>query len=174
MIPLSDYWKIEGIEDWVTTWGRDLTDYHFPICYIGMKVKRWRDLMSLTIAPPSEGMATDMFHDFNLFPQAKDFLKRSWWSADQDIITARLLDRCLLINRIDRGVASNSHFPKGRIDRGGWDMTLNQVERIDSHLPRPGYELESFNKILTLLNECYPNLNFDWFKEYRNHYMKLL
>ena len=46
MLPCSSYWNPSPNE--ITVYGYDLTDFtEFPICYIGMKVKSWREVMNL-------------------------------------------------------------------------------------------------------------------------------
>ena len=46
MIPLSNYWNPDFKD--ITSYGRDLTDYHFPMAYIGMNVDNWCKVMELT------------------------------------------------------------------------------------------------------------------------------
>lgn len=167
MLPLSDYWNINGIEDKITSWGRDLTDYHYPICYIGMKAKEWKRVMNL-----KDGIEEDMKRDLDLHPKSKSDKWEEWWQVDQDIITEKLLKED--INRIDRGVATNSHYPKGRIDRGCWEKSLEQYERIDAHLLRPGWNEENFRKILNLILSVFPNENLKWMMDYRDEYIKLM
>lgn len=167
MLPLSDYWKPDYEK--FTSWGRDLTDYHNPICYLGAPVKIWKEVMNLT------GSAIhDMLRDFEANPKVNSENKVDWWGVDQDIITERLLNYSYV--RQDRGIAPNSHFPLGRIDRGAWELTLQQPLRIDAHLLRPGYSDENWPRIMKLIQECFDPtaIEIEWMENYRQKYISLL
>lgn len=175
MIPLSDYWN--PWSDKITCYGRDLTDYHFPICYISAHSDWWKKVMNLT-----GDMRSDMMRDFDLFPQSKSNEWAKWWQIDQDIITERINERVwdideagnkLHLELINRGTQPNN-YPLGRIDRGCWEQSLQQPERIDAHLLRPGYTPENFEKILSLIQSVFPDENLDWMREYKNEYVALI
>lgn len=165
MLPLSDYWKPN--ENEITTWGRDLTDYHFPMCYIGMPVSKWKEVMSL-----SGNTASDMKRDFDQYPKSRSDKWEEWWQVDQDIITERLQNRSDVV-RVNRGTQSNG-YPLGRIDRGCWEQSLTKPERIDAHLPREGYKEENFVKIISLIQSIFPSENLQWMRDYRDEYVKLI
>lgn len=164
MLPLSDYWKPDPDE--ITCYGRDLTDYHYPICYIAMKAWRWAEVMQL-----SGSNFVDICHDLQRMPRATSEKWEEWWQVDQDLITERLKN--FSVTRVDRGVAPNSHYPLGRIDRGSWDLTLNQEKRIDAHLLRPGFLPENFEKIISLIKQCYgvDESDVKWMRDYRSEFI---
>jgi hypothetical protein len=66
-------------------------------------------------------------------------------------------------------------FATNRLDRDdAYLLERLNPDIIDYHLPRPGYEENNFNQIMTVLKYHYPNDNFDWLIEYREQYIKLL
>lgn len=160
MIPLSNYWHPNY--NAITSYGRDLTDFHFPICYIGMPVEKWKEVMMLT-----GNTKEDLQRDLNIF--------KNHWGTDQDIITERLNKRNDVV-RVDRGINPETGYPIGRIDRSAWDKSLKQKERIDAHLFRRGYEDENFIRIMHLIiNTFNPSKDeIDWLNNYRNEYCKLI
>lgn len=161
MLPLSDYWKpdLEGI----TCYGRDLSDEHYPMCYIGCKSEKWTELMNLT----GDG-EKDIKRDL-------DNEKEILWVTDQNIITRRLNERND-ITRIDRGINPETGYPVGRCDRSSWSKSLLQKERIDAHLFRAGYLEENWRRIISLIKECFnpTKEEVDFFENYRNGYLKFI
>ncbi len=147
MLPLgqfNQYFKHDV--DAITSFGKDLTDYHYPICYIGMKVKKWREVMNLNGLTVVKAIERDLQ------------LYENKWTTDQDIITERLKNH--KVDIIPRGTLSNG-LAMGRLDRANW---VKQPERIDCHALRPGYTPENWVKIKIALKE---NFDFpDWINDY--------
>jgi len=161
MLPLSDYWKFDISK--ITAWGRDLSDVHYPICYVGAEKYLWNNIMC----------GGDMLSDLQTSKYASDKWSE-WWQIDQDILTEKLNKQN--VTRIDRGIAPNTHYPLGRIDRGSWDKTKDQSLRIDAHLLRPGYTNENWIKIIHLIDECF-NVDADVLikiNKYKNQYLTFL
>lgn len=151
MLPLGEfnhYFKYNP--DVITSFGRDLTDYHYPICYIGMKVKKWREVMKLNGLTIIAGLERDLSAYENK------------WTTDQDIITERLANYEVEI--IPRGI-NNIGLANGRLDRSGW---ITPEKRIDCHALRPGYSPENWNKIKETLEKSfsYP----DWIDDYLKNF----
>ncbi len=162
MIPLSDYWKPEW--DKITTYGRDLTDYHYPICYIAMDSSRWMKLMDIKSSDVNQHIKRDLRQQENM------------WGLDQDLITEKLLATVHQITHIDRGLLPNG-YPVGRVDRSAW--SLDHPQLIDCHLPRGMWRLDdtgvgNFARVMRLLYTVWPNENFDWFKDYVTEFRKLV
>ncbi len=164
MLPLSDYWNPSASN--ITCYGRDLSDKHYPICYIAMTGSNWKQVMNLT-----GDTYGDIKRDLDGMPKALSGIKDEWWQIDQDHITEKLNQQSVL--RIDRRVAPNSHFPLGRIDRGAWDTTLQQPLRIDAHLLRNGQSEENYQRIIDLINSCLDpsGIELEWIKKYRDEYI---
>lgn len=165
MLPLSDYWHSDV--DKFTTWGRDLTDYHYPICYIGAPAYLWREVVKI----PYNNFNNWSTHDLMF----RDLRKQeNMWVLDQDIITKRLLaygkDK---ITHIDRGTDKRTGYPVGRIDRSHW--TLDHPKYIDAHLPHDILTNEkSFHNVTELLRTVWPKEDFGWFYSYHKEFKKLL
>lgn len=161
MLPLTDYWIFD--ENKITSWGRDLSDVHFPICYIGANRDNWDKIM--------EG--GNIGKDLLAHPKYRSSEWSEWWQVDQDIITEKLNKHNVV--RIDRGVAPNTHYPLGRVDRGDWVKTHNQPLRIDAHLLRPGYISKNYERIIFLLIENLVPSESDllWMREYPKKYLAL-
>lgn len=163
MLPLSDYWFPNiGLID---CYGRDLTDYHYPICYIGMEAYLWQKVMNIP--------------EWQLYGQkpVDDFLRRDLrhqrneWTLDQDIITEELVK--YQINREDRGTDKRTGYPIGRVDRSAW--RLDHEVYIDAHLPHDILTNEnSFHNVMELLHKIWPGEDFKWVVEYHKEFKKLL
>lgn len=159
MLPLSDYWKPDVRK--ITSWGRDLTDYHYPICYIGMSSESWRDIMNLPNERYNSLIARDLRKQANM------------WGLDQDLITERLNASGRTITRIDRGTDKRTGYPIGRVDRSGW--RLDHKQHIDAHLFHDAHRNDaSFNKIVELLRVVWPAEDFTWYFDYHKEFKKLL
>jgi len=131
MMPCSDYWKPN--EEEVTVYGHDLTQFGwYPICYIAMNSKKWKEIMNIT----DEDLLVQIESLLDKYDQAKSEEFMSWWHVDQDIITERLNNvykRSILRGRDD----IFGFLAKGRIDRWDWVKTKQMLHAIDAHMPRP-------------------------------------
>jgi hypothetical protein len=160
MLPLSDYWKPD--ESKVTTYGRDLTDYHYPICYISMGSPSWREVMNINSNLYGVHLRRDMR------------VQKNQWVLDQDIITEKLLEYGEdKITHIDRGTDKRTGYPIGRVDRSNWH--LNHTTLIDAHLPHDILTNdESYKKVCDLLVHVWPKEDFTWYLNYHEQFKKLL
>lgn len=166
MIPLSDYWKPDL--DKLTVYGRDLTDYHYPICYIGMDSYKWREVMSID----GDDYQYYMQRELMSLPQAKSTDKVKRWVTDQDLITERIDASSFVPERVDRGTYKNG-YPIGRVDRSAW--TLDHKQFIDAHLPHDVLTNEhSFKKVLELLHTVWPTEDWKWYINYYREFKKMM
>lgn len=158
MLPLSDYWKPEG----TTTYGRDLTDYHYPICYIAMDAHQWINVMN--IKSPLYGV--HLRRDLRI--------QKDQWVLDQDIITENLICQGIdKITHINRGTDKRTGYPIGRVDRSNW--RLDHKELIDAHLPHDILTNDkSFHNVLNLLHHVWPKEDWNWFITFHKQFKKLL
>lgn len=161
MLPLSNIW--EPIDGGIQCYGRDLTDYHYPICYIGMDSLLW------SLVTRGRGKDIDEVVD-NVLSNRKE-LK---WTTDQDIITEDLLrfgkDD---IHHVNRGVDKRTGYPVGRVDRSNWRLDHDVL--IDAHLSHDILTNDqSFKKVLELLHHVWPKEDFKWYIEYHKEFKKLI
>lgn len=158
MIPLSDYWNPHP--DNVTCYGRDLSDEHYPCCYVAMSSKNWRNVMGDKINQVKFDLKEH-------YPKAKNK-----WTTDQNILTEKLSkieDKIL----IDRGIDPKTNYPIGRVDRSRW--SLNHTQLIDAHLPHDILTNdESYKKVCALLSHVWPTQDFSWYHSYHKEFKKLL
>lgn len=159
MLPLSDYWDADS--DDVTCYGRDLTDYHYPICYIGASSELWRKFMRIDGQDYYLHILRDMRQQKNM------------WTLDQDIVTKNLLDYGIEnINHVNRGTDQRTGYPIGRVDRSNW--TLNHKTFIDAHLPHDVLTNEkSFHNVMQLLHTVWPKEDWKWFINYTKEFKKI-
>lgn len=157
MLPLSDYWKPDL--DKLTVWGRDLTDYHYPICYIGAPSEIWIDIMNLSSS-------------YNLEIKRDLRQQKNMWVLDQDIITERINESGFIPFRKDRGTDGRTGYPKGRIDRSNW--RLDHKQYIDAHMFH-GIQNDDtkFKKTLEMLHTVWPKEDFKWWIEYYKEFKKI-
>jgi len=166
MLPLSDYWRPNYNQ--LTVWGRDLTDYHYPICYIGAPSALWSEIMNLN----SSDYNAYIKRDLDSLPQAKSNDKIKRWVCDQDLITERINTSSFVPTRIDRGTDKRTGYPIGRIDRSHW--TLEHKQFIDCHMYH-GIQNDDgkFNKTVEMLHAVWPKENFQWWIDYVQEFKKL-
>ena len=156
MLPCSDYWKPNYDE--ISVYGYDLTDFtEFPICYIGMQAKLWREVMNVSKGDNVVEMINSLL---DCCPNAKSEDFYEWWGVDQQEITKILKQRA--VQHYPRGKSGD--YAIGRVDRGNWIATLNQSQFVDCHLPRPAKSETSINQVQELLNNL--NLLPTWYKNY--------
>jgi hypothetical protein len=158
MLPLSDYWNPDFNK--LTVWGRDLTDYHYPICYIGAPSETWREIMNITSNDYNEMIKRDLRQQKNM------------WVLDQDLITERINNSGFVPFRIDRGTDKRTGYPIGRIDRSNWRLDHKQF--IDCHMFHDVHRNEaSFKKTLDMIHTVWPKEDFKWWIEYYKEFKKL-
>lgn len=156
MLPCSDYWKPNFDE--ISVYGYDLTDFsEFPICYIGMKAKLWREVMGVS---KGDNVIESINRLLDCCPNAKSEDFYEWWGVDQQEITKILKEKA--VQHYHRGKLGD--YAVGRVDRGNWQLTINQSQFIDCHLPRPAKSETSINQVYELLNNL--NLLPTWYKNY--------
>lgn len=162
ILPLVSYWQ--PYFDQITCYGRDLSDEHFPMCFVAMDSKRWKSVMDIQI----DNSIDDMFRHIALYqPKAKNI-----WTLDQNILTDRLNKRKDKV-LIDRGIDPITHYPIGRVDRSSW--TLKHRHLIDCHAPHDILTNDSsFHKVMELLHTVWPKEDFKWFINYHREFKKLL
>lgn len=166
MLPLSDYWKPDM--DKLTVWGRDLTDYHYPICYIGAPSAIWKDVMNIY----NDDYNTAIHDALDDLPQAKSTDKVKRWVTDQDLVTERINNSSYVPHRIDRGTDKRTGYPIGRVDRSNW--TLDHRQFIDAHLFHGTHNDEQkFKKTIELLHTVWPKEDFKWWINYVKEFRKL-
>lgn len=167
MIPLSDYWH--PAPDKLTVYGRDLTDYHYPMCYIAMDGYKWAEVMNLV----NFDYDYHIKRDLDSLPQAKSTDKVKRWVTDQDLITDRINSSSFIPERVDRGVDRRTGYPIGRVDRSNWHLLHRQF--IDAHLPHDILTNEqSFKKVLELLHTVWPGEDWKWYINYYREFKKMM
>lgn len=166
LLPLSNYWLPDF--NAVTSWGRDLTDYHYPMAYIGMMQSKWNEVMDThwTETDLNVYINRDLDH---YIPKQKNI-----WTTDQQIITERLLSYGKeKITHINRSIDPKTNYPIGRVDRSAW--SLNHKQLIDAHLPHDILTNDkSFHNVTELLRTVWPKEDFTWYYQYHKEFKKLL
>lgn len=172
MLPLSNYWHPDP--NAITVYGHDLTGYqHMPICYIGMRAGKWREVMGLA----SNDFNALIKRDLDGMPNAKasaDPVKR--WVVDQDLITDRINQTTFQKKFVHRGTLANG-YPVGRVDRSAWSLTHEEL--IDCHMLRDMYKttdtgVRNYASTLRLLTRVWPNEDFSWFRDYTAKFRELV
>lgn len=148
--------------------GTDLVpDKQYPICYIAMNTKTWRDIMWIR-----DGETPQEKLDQLLGHLECEHFRGNYWGKDQENIYNHIVASGLPVVKHYRA-SPGTQFATHRADRDGWPEVISP-DIIDAHLPRPGYTEANFEKILNLFQTMYPNDDFNWMVEYRNEYIKLL
>jgi hypothetical protein len=146
-------------------YGSDLVPPNqYPICYIIASVRKWREAFNI-----NGRSLQKCLDDLVGVIECQDF-RGCQWSLDQDHAFKHLQNQDKVLYK---RAYPNTQFATKREDRDSWG-NVNRFDLFDAHLPRPGYTEDNFNKILSLLQEKYPNDSFEWLIKYREDYVKLL
>lgn len=156
----------------IHSFGGDLIDIHeakqYPLCYIAMPVKEWRRIMDI------DGKTYQQCLDETVGVIECDHFRGNQWSLDQNTIYNQFKKHDV-IPIIHNRAKYPERFARNRLDRDD-SFLLDRLspDNVDYHFPRPGYEENNFNQILTVLKYHYPNEDFNWLVDYRTAYLKLL
>lgn len=152
----------------INVFGADLVPPNqYPMCYVAMPVKTWREVMWITPGVPVQKYLDDLLGHIEC-----EHFRANQWAKDQDEIWTHLIAQAWPVVKHFRA-SPGTQFATRRADRDGWPETI-PPDIIDAHLPRPGFTDDNFAKILKLFQDIYPNEDFAWMVEYRNEYVKLL
>jgi hypothetical protein len=148
--------------------GPDLTNYyHYPICYIGMKVNDWKSLLNLEYGKFNE----NIIRDLSIEKLSKNDKFDDYWYTDQRFITNKINEYGIdKFNIIERGF-ENGNAAK-RLDKLDWNFQSDK-DYIDCHLFRNGWEKDNFNKTIDVIDSKI-HKNNDWIVEYWNEFIKII
>jgi hypothetical protein len=150
----------------ITIFGTDLVPTgQYPMCYASAKANDWKRIMKIGDKTFQECLDEQLAHE------EMENMRGNLWCRDQELLFKHAYMDVYPVPRARPG----TQFASNRYDRDD-SFLLDRLspDTIDYHLPRPGYEENNFNQILTVLKYHYPNENFDWMVEYRNQYIQLL
>lgn len=172
----------DAIDFALSIFGSDLVPPNqYPMCYARSSVRGWRSAMKLYYGSTSENPKSEMKLNVKTYQQCLDNLlgeldcenmRGNYWAKDQETLFLLKGDHPgIEISRAKAG----TQFAENRYDRDdAFLLDRLSPDTIDYHMPRPGYEENNFNQILTVLKYHYPNENFAWLIEYNSKYIKLL
>lgn len=162
----------QNMGGFMSIFGHDLVpSKQVPICYISGSVDEWRKRFKIM------GRAYQECLDDLLGSIEADHFRGNYWAKDQEEAYNNIMGggwpncHAHLLPRARPG----TQFAEHRVDRDdiNWRSYCGP-DLIDAHLWRPGYTDANFANIMELLQTQYPNENFDWVRNYRNKYIKLL
>lgn len=178
MVVFGDYLK--QYDGNIQLFGADLlgNEKMYPMCYCSASVKQWREFMKIDTShhgPPINKRFTHQSYLDDLLGLVEaDHFRGNYWCKDQETLHFYIEKTDTPITRHNRAKMPE-RFATKRYDRDdAFIMQRLHPDTIDYHLPRPGYEENNFNQILTILKYHYPYDNFDWLIEYKDAYKKLL
>lgn len=156
----------------MSVFGNDLVPPNqVPICYISGAVDEWRKRFKIM------GRTYQECLDDLLGSIEADHFRGNYWAKDQEEAYDKIMGQpwpgghAHLLPRAIPG----TQFASNRLDRDdAFLLERLNPDIIDYHMPRPGYEENNFNQILTVLKYFYPNDDFQWLETYKNEYIKLL
>ena len=153
--------------DKMNLFGPDLTNnVYYPICYIGMTAKKWKNLLNLEYGKFYENMMRDLTNE----KLATSEVFRDYWFTDQRFITTKIKEYGEeKFNIIPRG--HHNFIATKRIDRLCWNFDPD-LDYIDCHLLKPSWELANFNEIHKIVKNKI-ELNSHWMIEYCNQFNEI-
>lgn len=140
----------------------------FPMCFIGMPVKKWKDIFCL------DGDTLQSALDDTVGNLESATFRSDFWCYDQWLAYETISRSGVKVFKNERAKMPE-RFATRRYDRDD-QFILERLspDMIDFHLPRPGYDQKNFEIIMTILKYHYPYENFDWLISYNNTYKQLL
>lgn len=167
MAVFGDY-LLQGNSGQIHVFGTDLVPVgQYPICYVAMPCKTWRQVMWIT-----PGVPVQQYLDELLGHLECDHFRGNYWGKDQETIYNQVTRGNWPVVKHERARIPHG-FATRRADRDGWPDTPGP-DTIDAHLPRPGYTDANWSRIFNLFQTMYPNDDLQWMEDYRNQYIKLL
>lgn len=156
----------------ISVFGADLVpNGQYPICYISATKKDWKEAFN------KYGNTYQECLDALLGSIEAEHFRGNYWAKDQEEAYKRITHYSAnggWLHQFERA-KPGTQFATNRLDRDdAYLLERLNPEIIDYHMPRPGYEENNFNQILTVLQYFYPSDNFDWLKQYREQYIQLL
>jgi len=163
--------------------GADLVpDKQVPICYLIASVKQWRSTFDLQYAAASELPNEIITIKTKTYQNALDELlgdiecesfRGNYWGKDQEEAYNKISKRFAYTN-VSRA-KEGTQFASNRYDRDdAFILDRLNLDTIDYHMNRPGYEPQNFEIILKVLQYHYPQESFDWLIQYTEQYKALL
>ena len=135
---------------------------HIPLSYVEMKVKTWRDVLTLsgtTEMPKSPDEIMQYF--FRVFGNdTLVFVTRGGrgWFMDQFMISLRISEwKSRQVNATQKTKLYSSYFRKERIEPSRNWNTSTIENTIDAHLPRRFYEQEIWQWVRPLIRLIFPD-----------------
>jgi hypothetical protein len=111
---------------------------YFPMCYIGAKVRLWKDILRLSGETMEEVLAA-------LLKEGCDEAKH----LPDEIYFTEKVRKVGHFDGAEKLVMIGSNF---RIDRSNWPTNFDISGKKDAHLPRPGYNIwASLRKLFSIL-----------------------
>jgi len=159
MIPLNRYLYRDF--DKRNLFGFDLTWWStYPMCYVGMTVKDWRDFLDLEYGKIKDNMTRDLLTE----PLALSQEFNDYWSTDQRFLTKKVIEYGVdKFQSIERGRHAEG-FADKRVDRWKWHFTPGE-DYIDCHMYNP-LEKERFNKNYEVISNTIKDKDTSWILEY--------
>ena len=154
-------------KDGFTIFGADLVPLNqYPICYIKAKVKEWKKTFDL------EGKTYQECLDNLLGDIQCENMRGNYWGKDQEESYNKIsITNPALINRTN----GTTPFATRRLDRDdSYILDRLNLDIIDYHMNRPGYEDFNFEIITKIIQFFNPKHDTNWIKEYKNQYINLI
>lgn len=168
MLVFGDYLKQYRGD--VCLFGADLLEGEkmYPMCYCSMTLKTWREVMDIGDKTLQQCL------DEKLGLIEAEHFRGNYWCFDQELLYNQIQKSNRPVHKYNRAKLPE-RFATRRLDRDDSFLMEREVTGIiDFHLPRPGYEEQNFDKIITILKKIYPYENFDWLISYTEQYRKIL
>jgi hypothetical protein len=137
----------------------------FAMCYIGAPLMKWREFMGVGEGDVGAKL-TELFDE-------RDDLK-TWKTTEEQYISEKIMKSSFYPGECDLIEIDWSRNPPGtagRIDRGGWPAQVDIRGKIDSHLPRPGYD--HWKDIRPIIEQAMPE-KLSWADGYYEKFRSLL
>lgn len=168
MLPLSTY--LNQYPGDVVLFGADLLEGEkmFPMCYCSMTYQTWQEVME------TKGKTHQQFLDEKLGAIEAEHFRGNYWCFDQELLYNQIGKSTKPVTKFNRAKYPE-RFATKRYDRDdAYLLDRLNPDTIDYHMPRPGYEQNNFNQIMTVLKYHFPYDDLNWISEYRNNYIELL
>lgn len=182
----AEYWKSMD-NGCINLIGTDLTpENQYPMCYVVAMKGHWHLLMDTMPVDQDTGQMLEpivylqRIMDKIFENEECENMRGNLWCRDQEtlynaiqMLKAEDIDKDVPVREYARAMSPTQQFATKRWDRDGWAQ-IPPDGIIDAHLPRPGYEMNNFIKIVELLQNKYPEDSFNWLLTYRNLYVNYI
>ena len=159
------------------TVAQEIHSTHAPTSYVGMKVKTWKDAMTIfgNLRAPITTSGVMEYVESAFGPDCCDNYEHihggPGWFLDQKLVNKRITDWKKRQNSLEGVHVYTRDAAKDRLNRSRGHWAADSLEgKLDAHIFRYSYRRDVWARLLPVLELLHPPHTVDWCNEYFEHF----